>query len=926
MTMQLSMLLTAETKQAQSALSSVRDQLESVGDKARDVGTRGKAGTTALGDGAKQAKPSVDALTTALQQQIDKLVVMDSTTKSARASAEAFEQQTAANAAQFDALRFSIDPVYRASKQYEAAVEQTNAAVRAGAVSQAEANRVLAIAESQYLATGRSSQMLGQQTNFASGQLANITSQFNDIGVMLAAGQNPLQLALQQGTQLNQVFAQMGSGKQVLQGLGQAALGLVNPISLATLAVIAGGAAIIQWFTSAGEEALSFEDRVSDLSARIDDYRATIDRAIAPTDELAASFGLAADKARDFFSVQGELERAAAMQALRETVQALASDLDVLNERQKANLNSDLKGNQFPELLRLKEEFGLTKEQAFALDHAIEELGRAEGPQATIEAASALNTLLLETYGTAEKIPGKFTSLASALGEVVAASGRIADADAMQVRAMQASWTEYYSSRVTGEQQVASLKQQELSRQAAIYELYARTRSESDASAGSGAAMVAQLNEEAAIRSAILRYGEDSIQVAELRVSAERRAFTELLASMEVSESLKAELLAAWNAANGLAGTSMAGTIGAAADEAARLAGELGISLQLASALAQARHVAARTNAVNHNGLDPEDPRNPNNTRGTVWDSGYGTVSPFDPSRLPRTPRASRRGGGGRGSGSGAKAQADEVDQLIKRLKDELAVMREVDPLQKELLRNREALTDATEGERKTVSDLIQQRIAETAALEAQEEVWGLFSSTASNALDALIVQGESLSDVLKKVVANLIDATIEAASLGTGPLAFLFGGTPENGRGGWIGAIFGALSGNVAKKADGGIIYGAGHGTSDSVPILASSGEFVVNAAATARHRPLVEAINAGSPLPRYATGGEIGAGGVRRGSAAASDAMANISIDVRGAKGNSEVERAVAEGIRIGLDEFSRHVLPGRVQQINANPRMMG
>lgn len=44
-----------------------------------------------------------------------------------------------------------------------------------------------------------------------------------------------------------------------------------------------------------------------------------------------------------------------------------------------------------------------------------------------------------------------------------------------------------------------------------------------------------------------------------------------------------------------------------------------------------------------------------------------------------------------------------------------------------------------------------------------------------------------------------------------------------------------------------GGRIRGPGTGTSDSVPILASNGEYVVNAASTAKYLPIIEAINAG-------------------------------------------------------------------------------
>lgn len=58
-------------------------------------------------------------------------------------------------------------------------------------------------------------------------------------------------------------------------------------------------------------------------------------------------------------------------------------------------------------------------------------------------------------------------------------------------------------------------------------------------------------------------------------------------------------------------------------------------------------------------------------------------------------------------------------------------------------------------------------------------------------------------------------------------------------------------------KRAAGGPVVGPGSGTSDDVPIMASNGEFVVNAAATSRHRGLLEAINSGAD--GYARGGRV-------------------------------------------------------------------
>ncbi|MGW4371043.1 hypothetical protein ACWEKT_35915 [Nocardia takedensis] len=59
-------------------------------------------------------------------------------------------------------------------------------------------------------------------------------------------------------------------------------------------------------------------------------------------------------------------------------------------------------------------------------------------------------------------------------------------------------------------------------------------------------------------------------------------------------------------------------------------------------------------------------------------------------------------------------------------------------------------------------------------------------------------------------------------------------------------------------KKADGGLLRGPGGPRDDVIPVLASNGEYVVNAAATERNLPLLESINSGA-VPRYADGGLV-------------------------------------------------------------------
>nr|DAK26412.1 MAG TPA: tail length tape measure protein [Caudoviricetes sp.] len=72
---------------------------------------------------------------------------------------------------------------------------------------------------------------------------------------------------------------------------------------------------------------------------------------------------------------------------------------------------------------------------------------------------------------------------------------------------------------------------------------------------------------------------------------------------------------------------------------------------------------------------------------------------------------------------------------------------------------------------------------------------------------------------------------------------------------GAWGGGAF-RDGGMVQQFSNGGAVWGAGTSTSDSIPALLSNGEFVVNAAATRRHRALLEAVNQN----RYASGGAVG------------------------------------------------------------------
>jgi tape measure domain-containing protein len=76
-----------------------------------------------------------------------------------------------------------------------------------------------------------------------------------------------------------------------------------------------------------------------------------------------------------------------------------------------------------------------------------------------------------------------------------------------------------------------------------------------------------------------------------------------------------------------------------------------------------------------------------------------------------------------------------------------------------------------------------------------------------------------------------------------------------------WAG-MFAGIAG-LLGFASGGKVYGPGTSRSDSIPAMLSNGEFVVNAASTARHGALLQSINSGS-FSHFADGGVVGGSAV--------------------------------------------------------------
>ncbi|SDV49824.1 phage tail length tape measure family protein [Chitinasiproducens palmae] len=188
----------------------------------------------------------------------------------------------------------------------------------------------------------------------------------------------------------------------------------------------------------------------------------------------------------------------------------------------------------------------------------------------------------------------------------------------------------------------------------------------------------------------------------------------------------------------------------------------------------------------------------------------------------------------------------------------------------------RDAQSDYALGATKAVADYVDAASNRYAQMSSAVTSW---TSGMEDAIVQFATTGKvSFSSLATSIIADLVRMQVKASavsflsSAGSGiasVIASLSGGMSSSSAASLANVIGGSdtlgtqLTLMGEGKADGGIIRGAGTGRSDSILARLSNGEFVVNAAATARNRGLLESVNNGASvnsLARFADGGYVG------------------------------------------------------------------
>lgn len=728
---------------------------------------------------------------------------------------------------------------------------------------------------------------LGRAHQVAAGHVGNLFAQVNDVGVMWAAGQNPLQTGIQQGTQFAQVFGQLGAAGSV-KALKGALLQLVSPMTLITIGSIAAGGAMVQWLTGASEKAISLEDQLTAMGEAIEAYTAKAGKSRLSTAEMIEEFGRASPELR---LVLADLAALAKMDVQDEIDATAKSVRDLVLDLSYWDGRSTTTAAQY--FLGLRSISKEAREAGFAFEQNLELLNSNAEAGTRLQAALDLRGQLLDAAGGLDGLNDEQREFYEGLSAIIRDLELFAGA-------LQAPWNEL---KATGADLWSSLSANAETYLSKRLQVETQTRNQ-----------IELLRLEAETQQAITAFGEGSIEVAELRLQAERLAYEQQVDSKDISEQLKAELMEAWDAANGVATVDMAGNIGLAADEAHRL--------MVNMMKANGQEIMGRIQA-NPDFTDPRgESRGAGNSDYVYQDHGLPDVD------LPPNPRSrrSRKGGGG---ASSYNKERQALERLMERERQRIEVLRETDPVLKEMIRIRDQLKGATDAEREAVEALIRERLEEEQAIARTEAATDFLRDNSTDLIQGLVRGGEDAAEAWDRVKEAIAAAALEALLFGEGPLADLLGlGGKGGGTGGLVGVVLGGLG-----LADGhvgiGTVHGDGGNRDDKVPAWLSPGETVVHAKATRRYRPVLQAMNDGVEIPGLANGGEIGGsgGGSPTYGAAQGGKNARTLVEVQPSPlFDVKVKEIAGDAVVQGLEHYDQNVAPDTFNRIVHDPLGVG
>lgn len=335
----------------------------------------------------------------------------------------------------------------------------------AAGMAKVEAATTAAAASALQFASAQNAAVGAARSNAA--YTGNIAAQFNDIGQMMAAGQSPFMLAIQQGTQLAQVLDQAGaSGANTFDVLKDAIVGLLSGTTMITIALIAGATYLLQWGAAAlfaGDEAETAAEKLERFEDALSGYISYAQTATSSTANLQEQFGEFANQIRQHAAFLANVQVSAAMRELTSGNLEFSESLAEVSSKQKDFIAAEAQyaaavagvrnGTVTPEFRMVVEDnlkmmaddadaaassLGLTGAEVRNLNTALTALSTdSGGGMKEINAdATAVNALLVQMTNNGQKISPELQALAEKMLDLEKATAQALDLQAQMTAAL----------------------------------------------------------------------------------------------------------------------------------------------------------------------------------------------------------------------------------------------------------------------------------------------------------------------------------------------------------------------------------------------------------------------------------------------------------------------------------------------------------
>lgn len=293
---------------------------------------------------ARGAARDLSVLNKTLTEAANATAKFGTSQRAANGQFSAAQRLNEKNRKDVEALAHAYNPVLSAQIRYRDEALRTSLAVKAGVITEQQRIAILKNTRAELDGTAAAlrkkaaeeqrsaaaTRVFAESQQVATHHATNLSYQLNDIGMMMAMGQNPFMLMMQQGPQVAQIFSTMSAeGRKLGPTLASSFRMFLNPTTAVTLALIGGSAALVQWGMSAlgaGEKAKTAADRVDDLKSAYQSLSDSQDRNRLSLNSQIETYGRYWQSIRLVNEAILERQKLEAEAAARDAVRALGID------------------------------------------------------------------------------------------------------------------------------------------------------------------------------------------------------------------------------------------------------------------------------------------------------------------------------------------------------------------------------------------------------------------------------------------------------------------------------------------------------------------------------------------------------------------------------------------------------------------------